>query len=83
MLVLTRKISESIQIGDEISITVLSVQGQNVKIGISAPREVTVHRKEIYERIVVENRRAALSTTLENAEKILRLGAFGDGGNGK
>jgi carbon storage regulator len=59
MLVLTRKTGEAIQIGENIRITVVEVDGGNVKIGIDAPRAVTVHREEIYRRILEENRSAA------------------------
>ncbi|WP_115911308.1 carbon storage regulator CsrA [Haemophilus parainfluenzae] len=52
MLILTRKVGESVLIGDDISITVLSVRGNQVKLGVQAPKEVSVHRKEIYQRIL-------------------------------
>ncbi|PRK31738.1 Carbon storage regulator, partial [Haemophilus influenzae] len=48
MLILTRKVGESVLIGDDISITVLSVRGNQVKLGVEAPKEVSVHREEIY-----------------------------------
>ncbi|ABR73432.1 carbon storage regulator [Actinobacillus succinogenes] len=51
MLILTRKVGETVLIGDDISITVLNIRGNQVKIGIEAPKDVTVHREEIYERI--------------------------------
>ena len=51
MLILTRKIGETLMIGDDVSVTVLGVKGNQVRIGVSAPKDVGVHRKEIYERI--------------------------------
>jgi carbon storage regulator len=51
MLILTRKVGESLKIGDDVTITVLSVKGHQVRIGIDAPKEVSVHREEIYNRI--------------------------------
>jgi carbon storage regulator len=54
MLILTRKIGQTIKIGDDVDITVLGVQGKQVRIGIDAPREVSVHREEIYKRIEAE-----------------------------
>ena len=51
MLILTRKVGESVLIGEDISITVLSVRGNQVKLGVEAPKEVSVHREEIYQRI--------------------------------
>jgi carbon storage regulator len=59
MLVLTRKTGEAIQIGDDIEITVISIAGDKVKIGISAPKNVDIHRKEIYLSIQEENNKAA------------------------
>lgn len=51
MLILTRSVGESIKIGDNISVTVLSVNGNQVRIGIDAPKDVAVHREEIYNKI--------------------------------
>lgn len=51
MLILTRKIGESLLIGDDVEITVLSVRGSQVKLGVKAPKEISVHREEIYHRI--------------------------------
>ena len=51
MLILTRRPGESVKIGDEITITVLGVRGNQLRLGFSAPEHVTVHRKEVYERI--------------------------------
>lgn len=59
MLVLTRKLGEGIVIGDDITITVVELKGGNVRIGIDAPRSKKVHRQEVYERIVQENRDAS------------------------
>lgn len=51
MLILTRRVGESLMIGDEINVTVLSIRGNQVRIGVNAPKNVSVHREEIYERI--------------------------------
>lgn len=58
MLVLTRKIGESIQIGEDIEITISSIKGDQVKIGINAPKNIEIHRKEIYIEIQKENKEA-------------------------
>lgn len=59
MLILTRKQGESVAIGDEIQVTVVEIQGKQVKLGVRAPREIAVHRQEIYEKIQQENIRAS------------------------
>ncbi|MEJ2480769.1 MAG: carbon storage regulator CsrA [Acidihalobacter sp.] len=51
MLILTRRVGETLIIGDDIAITVLGVKGNQVRLGIKAPRDVTVHREEVYQRI--------------------------------
>ena len=56
MLILTRGVDETLMIGDEVTVTVLGVRGNSVRIGINAPRDVGVHREEIYERIQAEKR---------------------------
>ena len=51
MLILTRRVGETLMIGNEISVTVLGVKGNQVRLGVNAPKDVSVHREEIYERI--------------------------------
>ncbi|MCJ8170052.1 carbon storage regulator CsrA [Atopomonas sediminilitoris] len=54
MLILTRRVGETLMVGDEVTITVLGVKGNQVRIGVNAPKEVAVHREEIYQRIQKE-----------------------------
>jgi carbon storage regulator len=70
MLVLTRKPGERLVIGDNIVITVVEVKGDNIRIGIDAPRDVKVYRGEIYEAIAAENRQAALSSDLRGLDSL-------------
>jgi carbon storage regulator len=63
MLVLTRKPDQSIMVGTDIEITVLEVRGEQVRLGIRAPRNVTVHRKEVFEQIRLENQNATATST--------------------
>ena len=62
MLILTRRISESVIIGDNVKITVLGVKGNQVRLGIDAPKDVSVHREEIYNRIQSEQPEGSAET---------------------
>jgi carbon storage regulator len=61
MLVLTRRVGEALIVGNDVSVTILGVKGNQIRIGVNAPRNVTVHREEVYERIRREQR-PAIST---------------------
>jgi carbon storage regulator len=56
MLILTRKVNETLMVGDDVSVTVLGVKGGQIRIGINAPREIAVHRQEVYEKILQERK---------------------------
>ena len=72
MLILTRKAGESLHLGDDIKITVFSVQGKQVKLGIDVPEDMTVYRDEVYQRIKEENRQA-LQTSDNDLLAVTRL----------
>jgi carbon storage regulator len=74
MLVLTRKSNQSIMIGDEIEVTVLSVMGEKVRIGIQAPRDIPVFRKEVYLEIQQERVAAGEKSRDEVDEALRKLG---------
>lgn len=73
MLALTRRKGDSIIIGDNIQVTIISVQGEQVKIGIEAPKDVAVYRKEIYDQIISANKEATNSPDLSSIEGIFGL----------
>lgn len=70
MLVLTRRLNQSIKIGDDIEITVIEVRGDQVRLGVNAPRNVAVHRKEVYLQIQQENKAAASVDTNGNFDEL-------------
>lgn len=70
MLVLTRKKGESIVISDDIVLTILSVDGENVKVGIAAPRDIDIYRKEVLDAIEQNNQNAAMN--LETLQKTIK-----------
>ena len=61
MLILTRRVGEKLIIGDDVKVTILGVKGNQIRIGIDAPKDMPVHREEIYQRIQRENRKENLS----------------------
>jgi carbon storage regulator len=73
MLVLGRRPGENIRIGDDIKVIVLEVRGGQIKLGIEAPLEISVHREEIYERIQRQNRRAASTAPADLTEAARNL----------
>jgi carbon storage regulator len=58
MLILTRKVNETLMVGDDVSVTVLGIKGGQIRVGINAPRDVAVHRQEVYEKIMQERKEA-------------------------
>jgi carbon storage regulator len=72
VLILTRKTGEAVTIGEDIKITVLSVQGKQVKLGITAPERVSVYRDEIFKRIQIENVKASMALK-EDLQELARI----------
>lgn len=70
MLILTRKPNQSIMIGDQIEIVIVEVRGDQVKIGIKAPKNISVHRSEVYKEIQEQNKQATSSLSIESLKKI-------------
>ena len=67
MLILTRRVGEMLMIGDEVTVTVLGVKGNQIRIGVDAPKEVAVHREEIYQRIHQEVEQTGSTISRENS----------------
>ncbi len=72
MLILARKVGQKIVIGDDVELTVVEVRGDQVRLGITAPRSIAVHRKELLEQIAAENAQAA-STAQDAAEDLSKI----------
>ena len=68
MLILTRRVGESLRIGDEVSVTVLGIKGSQVRIGVNAPKSISVHREEVYDRINEEKSKNSVDIPV-NPEK--------------
>ena len=66
MLILTRRIGETLKVGDDVSVTVLGIKGSQVRLGINAPKDVSVHREEVYDKINNNNKQKKESKTQDN-----------------
>lgn len=72
MLILTRKVGEAIAIGEDIKVTLLGIQGKQVKLGITAPEKVSVYREEIFKKVQAENVKASMSLK-EDVQELTRI----------
>jgi carbon storage regulator len=72
MLVLTRKLGQAIVIGDSIEIAIVEIKGDQVRLGITAPKDIAIHRKEVYEQVLQENKQAAMAD-LESSDQIMEI----------
>lgn len=79
MLILTRRVGETVMIGDDVTVTVLGVKGCQVRIGVNAPKSVPVHREEIYERIAAENASPPAGGITHDVVEVTRSGVLGGG----
>jgi len=78
LLVLTRRLNQSIKIGDDIEIMIIEVRGDQVRLGVTAPRSVAVHRKEVYLQIQQENQNAVREPASTEAVAAALVGLLGD-----
>jgi carbon storage regulator len=79
MLILTRRVGETVMIGNDVTVTVLGVKGNQVRVGVNAPRDVAVHREEIFERIKREEQDGSGAETASNTTTTTRKAARGNG----
>lgn len=79
MLVLSRKVGESIVIGDDITVSILEIRGDLIRVGINAPRSVKVHRQEVFEAIEAANREAVVGSVDAISEFASALGSVSEG----
>jgi len=79
MLILTRRVGETVMIGNDVTVTVLGVKGNQVRVGVNAPRDVAVHREEIFERIKREGHDAGSAAASASAPSTARAPARGNG----
>lgn len=76
MLILTRRVGETLMVGDDVTVTVLGVKGNQVRIGVNAPKDVAVHREEIYQRVQLEKSQVS---DAELADRLESMGSANEG----